>query len=105
MFRMFKAEPNEKEEVSKIEDSTSKMSEEVLGKGGPPAVPLMVVRRIRIYDGNEEIKVDKNGDSYIGMSIDELLLAEQKEYEDKLLEKDANQDSQITNWRCPCNIL
>lgn len=96
MFRLFKVNPDEKNVASKaqIEDSTSKMIEDDLGKGGPPVVPPQIVGTVRIYDGSEEIKIDEDGEPYIGKSVSELLLNEQKERQEELSDQDVNQDSQ-----------
>jgi hypothetical protein len=43
-----------------------------LGKGEPPKIPPIFGERVKVYDENMEIKIDKDGRSYIGMSIEEI---------------------------------
>lgn len=45
---------------------------EWLGKGGPPKIPPVIGTRVKIYDENLEVKIDKDGRPYVGMSIEEL---------------------------------
>lgn len=41
-------------------------------KGGPPKKPLVLVKRFKVYDENTVIKIDDEGNPYIGLSIKEL---------------------------------
>lgn len=53
----------------KKEDSTTKIYKVL--KGGPPAKPPVLGRK-KIYGSAEVIKIDEDGEPYIGMSIKEL---------------------------------
>lgn len=47
------------------------------GKGGPPKIPPILGVRAKIYPDNMEIKIDRDGRAYSGMSIEELQKCDQ----------------------------
>lgn len=52
---------------------------EWLGKGGLPKIPPVFGARVKIYDENLEVKIDKDGRPYVGMGIEELQTLEENE--------------------------
>jgi len=54
------------------EKSSTNIITDTLGMGGPPKKPPVFGKTVRVYDHDEEVKIDKHGRSYIGISIEEL---------------------------------
>lgn len=62
---------NNQTEVENDSSSTKKIYTE-FSIGGPPAKPPIFGPKFKVYDGSEEIKIDKSGESYTGLSLEEL---------------------------------
>jgi hypothetical protein len=82
MKEIIKMQRNNKIEQKKSEDSTGKIYN-TLHVGGPPAKKPVFGPSVRVYDSEEKIKIDEEGQAYIGISVKELLKLQADEKKEK----------------------
>lgn len=62
-----------------IKENSTKEIFITLARGNKPAKPVMFGKPVRIYDSQEELKIDEEGMPYIGMSLRELMEQKSKQ--------------------------